>query len=295
MWLPVVVLLLPALGETSLREVEKLIAAGRFPQARQALEDVPRGSAHRHLLASKIYDGLNDPGRAVEEAEAALAIDPRQEAYHLQLGQIFLARNTPQAAAEVFEEALRLFPDSLLLRLGNGIALKNLMRYEDAERQLRQCLQRQPGFPLAFDELATVLLLQKRFEDVRGLADQYRAAHPADYRGFYFAAAAREKAGEPAIESLISESIRLNPNFAAAQALLGKVRLESGRAAEAIAPLERALQLRPDYTPAALHLAQAYRRAGRRADADRALQLLRELKDKESRPAPALRYHRGKR
>ncbi|MBI3471841.1 MAG: tetratricopeptide repeat protein [Candidatus Solibacter usitatus] len=290
MWL-LLAALLAAPPEDSL---DKLIAAGQYREALDLLAKAP-ASPRSHLLASKAYDGLNDPARAVQEAEAGLALDPRQEALHIQLGQIFLGRNTPQAALEVFTDAITLLPDSLLLRLGKGLALKDLARYEEAETELRDCLRRQPDFPLAFDALATVYLHSKRFEDLQHAAGEYRDRHAKDYRGSYFLAAALDGLRQdPArIESLLAESIRLNPGFAAAHALRGKVKLQSGDAAAAIPPLEEAIRLRPDYPPAALHLAQAYQKAGRDADAARAFERVRELKERERAPKPALRYHRG--
>lgn len=274
--------------------IERLIARGDFAQAWTALSPLPVDGARWHLLASKIHDGLGDPKRAVDEAEAALAIDPKRESHHLQLGQIFLGRNTPQAAFDIFTEALPLFPESLLLRLGRGLALKDLQRYEEAERDLRECLDRRPGFPLAFDGLATVLLHQKRYARLVEAADAQRRRVPSDFRGHYYAAAGREgsKTGVEQALAMVRESVRLNPAFAASRALLGKLLLARNDTAGAIRELDEALQLRPDYTPAAMHLAQAYQRAGRREDAARAFANLKELKRKENEPRPSLVYRR---
>ena len=285
-------LLLLAATEDALVTTEKLIAVGNYGQALAALTSEPV-SLRRHLLASKAYDGLNDAPRAVEQAEAALSLDPRSEAAHLQLGQIFLGHHTPQAAADVFGEALALHPDSFLLRLGRGLAWKDLMRYDEAEADLRLCLTRRPDFPVAFDALATVYLQTKRFEDLRSLADGFRARNPKDYRGPYFTAAALDGLKGEA-DSLLAASVRLNPNFAAAHALIGKRQLAAGDTTAAISSLQRALQLRPDYSPAALHLAQAYQKAGRDADAAIAFTRVRELKAQEQAPPPGLTYHRGK-
>ena len=270
MWI-LLAALLAAPPDDSLIPIEKLIAAGRYREALSALAKAP-GSARAHVLASKAYDGLNYAGRAVEEAEAALALEPRMEAAHLQLGQIFLGNNTPAAALDIFTEALALLPESLLLRLGKGLALKELARYEEAEAELRECLRRRPDFPLAFDALATVYLQSKRYEDLQGLSADYTLKNSGDYRGPFFAAAALEglRAARERIEPLLAESIRQKPDYAAAHALLGKIRLQSGDAAGAIPALELAIRLRPDYGPAALHLAQAYQKAGREADAARA-------------------------
>ena len=274
--------------------IDKLIAAGEHRKALDAIAAWPP-SVRRHLLASKAYDGLNQPAEAVREAEAALALDPRAEAAHLQLGQIFLARHTPEGALEIFSDALAVIPGSLLLRLGKGLALKDLARYPEAETELAACLASNPALAIAFDALATVHLHTRRFDELGRLARQFRQHQPRDYRGPYFQAAALEgaQAGTGGIEKLLAESLQLNPRFAAAHALLGKARLQTGDLQGAMAALETALALRPDHGPAALHLAQAYQKAGLTEKATRAFQRVRELKEAERTPPASLRYHRG--
>lgn len=283
-----------ALAGDPIATMEKHIAEGRY---REALELLPACgfSLKCHLLASKAYDGLNDPAKAVAEAEAALALDPKSEAAHLQLGQIFLSRNTPQAAVEIFSEALALHPNSLLLRLGRGLALKELTRYDEAVEDLQACLARRPDFGLAFDALATIYLHTKRYAELSGLVETFRAQAPGEYRGPYFAAAALEGQALDLDEAarLARESIRLNPRFAAAHALLGKMLLEQNDLEGAIAALQRAVELRPDYGPALLNLAQAYRRAGRHEEAARMFDRLRALNAEQRKGRPSLRYRRG--
>ncbi len=283
-------------AEPDLAAVEKLIASGAFQNALAELERAARRDARWHALASKIYDGRNDPARAVEEAQAALDLEPRNESHHLQLAQIFLNRNTPLAAYEIFSEAQALFPESLLVRLGKGLALKELQRYEEAEQELHECLRRDPKLGLAFDALATVYLHTKRYEDAQRAAERYLQDNPNDFRGYYYQAAGREgrKIETAETERLLQRAMALKPDFAASHALLGKVLLEAGRHAEAAAALEQAVRLRPDYSPAYYHLANAYRRLRRPGDAARQLQVFNELKEKERQPVPALRYRRGR-
>lgn len=290
-----VLALFAQLSSESLRMIEKLIAAGQHREALVAMAALPV-SAQRHLLASRAYDGLRDAPNAVREAEAALALEPQSEAAHLQLGQIFLGHNTPKAALEVFTEALTYHPRSYLLKAGRGLALKDLMIYDDAEKELRGCLEQRPAFSVCFDGLATVYLQAKRFDDLQRVAAGYQRQAPNDYRGHYFLAAAQSGAGgEPAaIVALLTASIRLQPKFAAAHALLGRTRLGQDDIPGAIRALEKAVGLRPGYAPALLNLAQAYKRAGRTADAERAFEQLRQANELERQGKPTLLYHRGK-
>lgn len=276
--------------------IEKLIAAGNYEQALAALQKTSPANARWHLLASKIFDGLNDPVRAVEEAQAALESEPKNESCHLQLAQIFLSRNTPQPAYEILSEAQQLFPDSLLVRLGKGLALKQLQRYEEAEKELSECLRRKPDFGLAFDALATVHLHTKKFDEVNRAAERFIKDNPYDFRGYYYRAAALNgmKLEVKESESLVHEAMRLKPDFAASHALLGKILMEDNRMEGAASALEEAIRLRPDYSPAHYHLANAYRKLGRQAEAEREFQIVGALKEKERQPEPSLRYHRGK-
>jgi predicted Zn-dependent protease len=283
-------------AQDPLAQADRFIAAGQFRQALAALAQNPPRNARFHLLASKAYDGLNDPARAVSEAEAALALEPRNEAAHLQLGQIFLSRNTPAAAYDIFTEAQQLFPQSFLIRLGRGLALKELRRYEEAAAELSACLARNPASGIVFDALATVYLHASRFDDLQQLAAEYTARNGADYRGYYYLAAAREGLGqaEDATLGLLQKSLARKSDFAASLSLKGKLLLRQNAPAEAASVLERAIALRPDHVPSHMALAAAYRKLDRREDAARQFQLVRELLDKQqNQPPPTLRYRRG--
>lgn len=294
MWIVAVLALFAQAPADPLPHIEKLIAAGRYQEALAGLAGRPE-SFERHMLASKAYDGMGDAGHAVSEAEAALAMRPRAEAAHLQLGQIFLSYNTPQAALDVFTEALTYHPDSFLLHAGRGLALKDLVLYEEAEKELSACLKGRPGFPICFDGLATVLLHGKRYGELQRAAEAQEKLNPGDYRGPYFLAVALNAAGGDAgvVEKKLEAALGKNSGFAAAHALLGRVRLARGAVGEAIASLEQAVRLRADYPPALLNLAQAYKRAGRDADAEKTFELLRRANEKEREGKPSLKYHRG--
>lgn len=269
--------------------IERTISAGRHREALAQLERLQERPAAWHVLASKAHDGLNDPARAVAEAERALQLDPGNEAAHVQLGYIFLSRNTPQAAVEIFTDAERLFPNSLVVRLGRGLALKELQRYDQAELALSRCWPH----PLAFDALATLLIQRVRLEEARDLSVRFIQANPADYRGHYFLASARAGLQEDGAREALRQSLARNPNFAAAHALLGKLQLAADEFPAAAASLEQATRLRPDLVQAHLHLAQTYRKLGREDDALREFAIVAGLKRKEAQPKPSLLYHRG--
>jgi tetratricopeptide (TPR) repeat protein len=246
------------------------------------------------LLASRQYDEQNDPAKAVSEAQAAIELDPQNVAAYLQLAQIFLSHNTPEPALEIFSDALRIAPDSLVARLGKGLALKELQRFDEAMTELTACLDRDPRMGLAFDALASLYLQTSDNTRLSVLSTKYMQRSPSDYRGYYYLAAAkeREKDDSAGAEQLIRRSLQLNPNFAASYALLGKILIAENRLNEAVRELERAIKLRPDYPPAHLYLGNAYRKLGRDADSAREFETLRQINN-EQRSRPSLVYHRG--
>ncbi|HEU0119583.1 MAG TPA: tetratricopeptide repeat protein [Bryobacteraceae bacterium] len=269
--------------------VEQLVARGEYRAAQEQLSRLPQDTARWHVLASRIADGNNDPASAARAAEAALRLDPRSEAAHLQLGGIFLSRNTPEAALDIFTEAQNVLPQSQLIRLGRGLAFKELQRWEEAETTLRACLPH----PLAYDALATILIQRGRFADARTLADEFRMAAPKDHRGWYFLAAALDGLNETGVETAVRRALELEPRFAAAHALYGKWLLRQEQWQHAATELEQAARLRPDLVQAHLHLAQAYQKLGRADDAAREFQTVRALKEQEKIPRQRLLYHRG--
>lgn len=279
--------------------IESQINTGDYSGALAALNSVPdeNHDTRWHLLASKAQDGLNNPARAVAEAQQAIDLDPASEAARLQLAQIFLSRNTPEAAYEILSEAMTLFPNSALIRLGAGLALNQMRRYADAIPVLKECLKMRPDLGPAFDALASAYLNSAAYEMLLKESAEYAHARPEDFRGFYYEAAARvELALERApAEALLRRSIQLNPNFAAAHALLGRILVDRNQAEAAVPELRQAIHLRPGYTPAHLYLARAWRNLGKTDLAREESETVARLNQEESRPVPHLLYHRGNR
>jgi tetratricopeptide (TPR) repeat protein len=275
------------------------LAPGDFRGTLIQLNTIPpdKRDAQWHMLASKAEDGLNDAAKAVDEAQQAIDLDPHSEPARLQLAQIFLTRNTPEAAYEIFSEALPLFPDSALIRLGAGLALNQMRRYGDAIPMLKDCLKLNPNLGPAFDALGAAYLNSGDYETLLRQAVEYAQIHPNDFRGPYYEAAARVELSmdDAGSEKLLRRSIEFNHGFAAAHTLLGRVLLNLARVDEAIPELTQAIQLRPNYAPAHLYLAAAYRRAGKPELARDESREVARLNEEESRPSPHLLYHRGSR
>jgi predicted Zn-dependent protease len=277
--------------------VQKQIGAGNYRGALAALETSPptERKAQWHLLASQCHDGLKDPAGAVQEAQTAVDLDPRSEQARLQLAQIFLTWNTPEPAYEILRNALPVFPQSPLIRLGLGLALNGLERYNEAIPILKDCLRMRPDLGLAFDALGNAYLDSSNFGGLLQEAAEYTQRNPADFRGYYYQAAARQKLGQitPETEALVRRSLELNPQFAAAHVLLGRLLLATDRTESAVTALIEGVRLRPEYVTAHLYLGIAYARLGRDDEAGRESERVAALNKEQNEVRLHLIYHRG--
>ncbi|MGZ8256228.1 MAG: tetratricopeptide repeat protein, partial [Gallionella sp.] len=98
-----------------------------------------------HLKATKAayanYDqGVhtlpNDPKKAAQLANLAIAIEPREARFQELLGDVSLAQKNNQAALGYYDKAIKMQPDYFRPHVQSGIALNNLGRKNEAEQAL---------------------------------------------------------------------------------------------------------------------------------------------------------------
>jgi tetratricopeptide (TPR) repeat protein len=141
-----------------------------------------------------------------------------------------------EEARHAFEELVARYPDTPTVHFIYGNFLMAQERLDDALDQYRTEIQRSPGHVPARLQLAHELLKRGDFD----------AAGP-----------------------YAAEAVRLAPDNYMARNLLGQVRLRAGDVEGAILELQTAATLEPTSPSVRFHLARAYQRAGRGADAAR--------------------------
>ena len=80
-----------------------------------------------------------------------------------------------------------------------------------------------------------------------------------------------------------ANAARLNPGFADAHIGLGRSLISDSKYEDAIRPLEQAVKLQPENPAARYHLATAYRRAGRKEEAEREAAAFKQMAEKAQR------------
>lgn len=141
-----------------------------------------------------------------------------------------------EKAREAFEQLVTRYPDTPSVHFVYGNFLLAQERPDEALEQFRIEIARSPGHVPARLQLAQELVKRGDFDAARPFA---------------------------------TEAVRLAPGNFVARRVLGQVKLQAGDMAGAIADLEAAARLEPSSPSVRFHLARAYRRAGRAADAER--------------------------
>jgi Flp pilus assembly protein TadD len=148
-------------------------------------------------------------------------------------------------AAELFEEFVSLVPGRADVLNALGVALYHLGRYQESEQRYREAIDIDPEFDDALFNLASLL-----------------QANPA------------------AAEPLLRRTLKINPKYPGARALLGLMLLSSGQEHEAKVALRKALKISPRDHVAMLGLAHLARVEGRFDEAQSLLKRTLEISPK---------------
>jgi tetratricopeptide (TPR) repeat protein len=169
-------------------------------------------------------------------------------------GLLYSLKGQHAAARADYGKALALSPDQAGIYVAIGMCDEDENKYGDAVAILQQALQRDIKDVLVYYFLADALFRQGLAPD----SPQYQQARSA-----------------------VESALALDPGYAFAYLQRAKLELMSGLTQDAIADLEHARTLEPDSQPILYQLANAYRRAGKKAEADKLMATVVEANKKE--------------
>ncbi len=272
-------------------------ARQRYAEALGVLENAPQGSrdeeAARRYLRGKIQEALGRPLEAEGDLEAAFAEAPQQENYALDLGLLYVRERAYSKASEVFERGTGRNPRSPYLWL--GLSLAQFLGGQNA-RSIQACeklLALEPDFSPARLLLAFVLYMDGKLAQAEKVAGEgLTGPNPHPYL-YYLHSAVLLKLHSEDYDRMLRElavADRTIPACTLCSLNQGKIYQARGDSLMAIAALERAVKLDPEFSEAWYHLAPLYERVGRPADAEKARARFRELKtEKSNRETETLR------
>lgn len=185
-------------------------------------------------------------------------------------------------------ELLYTAPGSPQVHELNAEALETMGKWKEAAEEYRAVLSKDPHMPGIHYRLGRLMLSQPDApatvkEDARREFEEELKIDPSNAGAdFVLGELARQaEQWEDAI-AYFAKATKLDTSFADAFIGLGRSLIGAGKSAEAIAPLEAAERLQPENPVVHFQLATAYRRAGRKADADREFLAHRQTSEKAS-------------
>jgi tetratricopeptide (TPR) repeat protein len=263
-----------------------LVSGKRFDEAAQTLSSV--ATVDHSALAQSLWGEIDEQKgnfqSALHHFARAVELEPSEENVWM-LGVEFLRHWSFDAAIREFEAATVKFPQSTRLRFGLGAAYFGDAKFTAAVPVFADLLKTDR------DNALYAELLGMACTSVSGAADPrctellpYAESHPSDARvGTY---AATMQLNGPSTEQqlrtaqrLLEHALAADPKLPDAQYEMGLLKQNTGDWKDSVAPLEKAIQLKPDFAKAHYRLALAYWRTGRKADG----QVQMELQKKYSK------------
>jgi tetratricopeptide (TPR) repeat protein len=202
---------------------------GQAAQARDFVEKAlalqPLNASY-HVNLAKILNSLGCPSEAEEHFREALRLDPINVDGHLGLGHMLRTQRRFDEASICFFDLVRLQPDDPDLHAIYGNVLQDVGRLRDAELHYREACRLKPDYPEVFNNLGNLLQMVGR---------------PSEAEAYF------------------RQALSLRPDFPEACNNLGNLLRECRRSSEAETYCREALRLRPDYAMAHNNLANALR------------------------------------
>lgn len=240
-----------------------------------------RPNAYLHHLEGELDEKLGNPLSAVREFQEAASEDPSEENYFAWGSELLFHRAIWQAK-EVFDEGVKLYPQSVRMLTARGAALFAGALYDQAALDVCKASDLDPesAEPYLFmgkigiaapDPLPCVVAKLERFEQLQ----------PANsLANFYYAMALwkqQEHATDPQIirrvKDMLTRAVTLDPKCADGYLQLGNLSAGQNQWEKAVALYLKAIHANPDLSEAHYRLGVAYERTGEKAKASEQFQL----------------------
>ncbi len=274
------------------------LSTGQPQSAEHLLHGVAQSgstSARVHLVEAAALAGLARPGDAIAEYKLSFTLDGSEgNGFACGFGLVNLGEAA--SAEALFERALKTSPSSARLWLGLGVAQALAQNKGAAVRSLLKAVQLQPEDSAPYSFLAGLSGWSAATDrEIESALSQRLALHADEAEAEYDYALAllgeqASRSGADRRQTIIEHlqaALRKDPNLTDAHLDLGMLFADNGDDRAAIPEFERAAELRTRDPRAHYRLAQAYRRQGHSASADRELQRFALLRAQAGDAEPA--------
>src|SRR5258708_3714059 len=259
-----------------------LFRGGKLADAAQVFEGLPQIEQARELLALT-YLGLERYDRALPLLQnlAPASLDPT---LHIALARCYERMDRKADVEKTIAHMFQVVPDSAPLHIALAEAYDTNGDLEGALTEYRKAAELDSKLPGVRLRTGRLLWKARRFDEAEPEFQAELKNEPGGVDAKYYLATIylyRDDDARRAIP-LLEEFVRVHPQEKNGYFELGRSALKENRAPQAVTALEKAAMLSP--TQANIHylLAQAYRMAGRTADAARAFDTSKRLRASEA-------------
>jgi tetratricopeptide (TPR) repeat protein len=259
--------------------------AERYQEAIPALEMEIKANATNitaKQLLGMCYFMADDYAKAAEVLREVSLAKPANVGLYYTLSLSLLKQNKVEEANEVIQRMLTLGGDSPQIHL--LLSQAHYAQNDDAKalEELNKAIAMDSKVLMAHFYAGMIYVKQGKFDDAAREFATELGVNPKDLQakyhlGFILLSSGQTRQGL----QLMREVIAVNPDFADARFELGKALLQQGDAKGAIEHLEAAAKVSADKAHIHYQLGRAYTVAGREADAQKSLELYKQLKEKE--------------
>jgi predicted Zn-dependent protease len=224
------------------------------------------GEWHRQVGLAQYRAGRIQP--TLEHLQKAIRLEPANEQYYLDLGQVLAENNAREAVVTVFEAARAALPESIRIQTALGVAYLKIRDYEKAKQSFTELIQKKPEEESGYQLLAECYDITRDWENTAKVAVRLRELNANNSDGWYYGASAeygiRRASGKSLqlAETYVRRAMELRPGDWRPQLLLGKLLAASHRDQEAVAALEKAIALKTEKPEAYYVLGQTLKRLG---------------------------------
>jgi tetratricopeptide (TPR) repeat protein len=250
------------------------LRAGRLDDALVSAERAKSvaDSGSIESLIGDIQEQRGDPLAAVHSYQAAVALEPSEERYHLALGLELLRHQTFDAALVVFKQAAALFPQSVRVKILLGLTYFFVDRSADAIQALQDAAKIDPRDETVARYLGEITLQDTSTPDpaataqVCNFADEHPQNKTADaFCGGILLKVARDSGDvsrRPEILRRLQHAARIAPKEPIARCQLGKAFEWAELWSQARPEAEACVRLDPGSPDGHYQLSRIYRRLG---------------------------------
>ncbi len=220
---------------------------------------IPELGPDVYFHAGQMAEERNNPEEALRQYSKSLEKDPRYLPALIGSARLLERLGKREEAARVYQEAMRLHPDSPTPYNDLGLSLLDRRQWEAAEAAFRQAVERAPKEARYRNNLARALVGSGRIDEAQAVLQEALAPAAAHYNLAYLL---RQNGQMEEARSHLEQALTLDPTLEPARRLLTKLPAARRRPATRVATAppaslvkqSRATSHAPTTTPASLRL-----------------------------------------